>query len=98
MTTVLVIAMLLALAGWAARLWVLAQRAEHLVVLRLDRGTFYLGRQPDGRYLVMNPIRVPGVLAQYEGIRTAERFHAIRGTLARLVRPLRWSRAAVHLH
>ena len=98
MTTVFVIAMLLAVTGWAARLWVLAQRAEHLVVLRLDRGTFYLGRQPDGRYLVMNPIRVPGVLAQFESIRSAERYHAIRALLARLARPLRWSRAAAHLH
>ena len=98
MTSVFSFALLLAVAGWAVRLWVLAQRAEHLVVLRLDRGTFYLGRQPDGRYLVMNPVRVPGVLAQYEAMRTAERYHALRAGLARLARPFRWSRAAAHLH
>lgn len=88
-------ALLLALAGWAARLWVLAQRAEHLVVLRLDRGTFYLGRQPDGRYLTVHGLRVPAVLWQFEVMRTVERYHAVRAAVAR---PFRWSRAAAHLH
>lgn len=98
MISVFAIALLLALAGWTARLWVLAQRAEHLVVLRLDRGTFFLARQPDGRFLVTNPLRVPAVLAQYEAMRTVERYHALRAGLARLARPFRWSRAPAHLH
>ena len=88
-------ALLLALAGWAARLWVLAQRAEHLVVLRLDGGTFLLARQQDRRYLLIHPVRVPAVLWRYEVMLTVERFGAVRAALAR---PFRWSRAAAHLH
>lgn len=95
MTSAFVIALVLAVAGSVARLWVLANRAEHLVVLRLDAGTFLLGRQPDGRYLVIRPLGVPGVLARFEVLRTVARYHAIR---AALVRPLRWTRAAAHLH
>jgi hypothetical protein len=98
MISVFAIALLLALAGWAARLWVLAQRAEHLVVLRLDRGTFYLGRQPDGRLGVMSPVRIPGVLAQYEVIRTVERYQDLRAGVSRLTRPRRLHRAPAHLH
>jgi hypothetical protein len=86
----------LALAGWAARLWVLAQRAEHLVVLRLDRGTtFLLARQPDGRFLLINPLQVPAALARYEAHLTVERWRALRTAVAR---PFRWTRAPAHLH
>lgn len=95
MTSVFVIALVLAVAGWVARLWVVANRTEHLVVLRLDGGTFLLGRQPDGRYLVISPLGVPRVLARFEAQRTADRYHAIR---AAVVRPFRWTRAAAHLH
>lgn len=95
MTSAFVIALVLALAGWTARLWVLAQRAEHLVVLKLDRGTFYLGRQPDGRWVLTHPLAVPAVLARYEVLRTVERYHAVRTALAR---PFRWSRAAAQAH
>jgi hypothetical protein len=85
----------LALAGWAARLWVLVQRAEHLVVLRLDGGTFLLVRQPDGRFLLINPFQVPAALARYEAQLTVERYRAFRAAMAR---PFRWTRAAAHLH
>src|SRR5688500_12282396 len=85
----------LALGGWATRLWVLAQRAEHLVVLRLDGGTFLLARQPDGRFLLINPLRAPAVLARFEVMMTVERYRAVRAALAR---PLRWTRATAHLH
>lgn len=85
----------LALAGWAARLWVLAQRAEHLVVLRLDGGTFLLARQPDGRFLLINPLRAPAALARYEALITAERYRALRAAVGR---PFRWHRAPAHLH
>lgn len=95
MTSAFVIALVLAAAGSVARLWVLANRAEHLVVLRLEAGTFLLGRQPDGRYLVINPLGVPGALARFEVRRTVDRYHAIRAALAR---PHRWTRAAAHLH
>jgi hypothetical protein len=95
MTSAFVIALVLALAGWAARLWILANRAEHLVVLRLDRGTFLLGRQPDGRFLVISPLGVPAVLWRFEVQRTVDRYHAIRTAVAR---PFRWTRAAAHLH
>ena len=95
MTSVFVIALALALAGWTARLWVLANRAEHLVVLRLDAGTFLLGRQPDGRFLVIGALGVPAALARFEVLRTVERYHALRAALAR---PFRWHRAAAQLH
>jgi hypothetical protein len=95
MTSAFVIALVLALAGWTARLWVLANRAEHLVVLRLEAGTFLLDRQPDGRFLVISPLRVPGALARFEVQRTVDRYHAIRTALAR---PFRWTRAAAQLH
>lgn len=95
MTSAFVIALVLALAGWTARLWILANRAEHLVVLRLDRGTFLLGRQPEGRFLVISPFGVPAVLARFEVQRTVDRYHAIRAAFAR---PFRWTRAAAHLH
>jgi hypothetical protein len=95
MTSVFVIALVLAVAGWTARLWVLANRAEHVVVLRLDRGTFVLARQPDRRYLLINPLAVPAALARFEVQRTVDRYHAVRAALAR---PFRWSRAAAHLH
>lgn len=85
----------LALAGWVARLWVLAQRAEHLVVLRLDGGTFLLARQPDGRFLLINPLQAPAVLARYEALLTVERYRAFRAALRR---PFRWHRAPAHLH
>ena len=85
----------LALGGWAARLWFLAQRAEHLVVLRLDGGTFLLARQPEGRYLLINPLQAPAVLLRFEVLLTVERWRAFRAALAR---PFRWSRAAAHLH
>lgn len=85
----------LALAGWAARLWILAQRAEHLVVLRLDGGTFLLARQPDGRFLLINPLQAPAALARYEAHLTAERYRALRTAVAR---PFRWTRAPAHLH
>ncbi len=95
MTSAFVIALVLALAGWVARLWVVANRAEHVVVLRLERDTFLLGRQPDGRYRVIGPLGVPRALAQFEALRTADRYHALR---AAAVRPRRWTRAAAHLH
>ena len=95
MTSAFVIALVLALVGWTVRLWVLANRAEHLVVLRLDAGTFLLGRQPDGRFLLISPLAVPAVLARLEVQRTVDRYHAIRTALAR---PFRWHRAAAHLH
>lgn len=95
MLSAYVIVLALVLAGWTARLWVLTNRAEHLVVLRLDRGTFLLGRQPDGRFLVISALAVPGVLARFEVQRTVERWHALRAAVAR---PFRWSRAAAHLH
>lgn len=95
MISAYVIALALILTGWTARLWVLANRAEHVVVLRLDRGTFLLGRQPDGRFLVISALRVPGVLARFEVQRTVERWHALRAAVAR---PWRWTRAAAHLH
>ena len=84
-----------ALGVWAARLWVLAQRAEQLVVLRLDGGTFLLARQPDGRFVLINPLRAPGVLARFEVMMTVERYRAVRAALAR---PFRWGRPAAHLH
>jgi hypothetical protein len=95
MTSMFVAALVLALVGWAARLWVMAQRAEHLLVLRLEGGTFLLARQPDGRFLLTNPLRVPAVLWRYEVLLTVERYRALRTALAR---PLRWTRAAAHLH
>ena len=88
-------ALLLALAGWAARLWVLAQRAEHLVVLPLDGGTFLLARQHDRRFVLINPLQVPVVLWRYEVLLTVERYRALRAAAAR---PFRWTRAAAHLH
>lgn len=93
MTFVTVLA--LALAGWAARLWILAQRAEHVVVLRLDGGTFLLARQPDGRYLLINPLQAPAALARFEALLTAERYRALRAALGR---PFHWRRAPAHLH
>lgn len=95
MTSLFVTALVLALAGWAARLWMLAGRAEHLVVLRLDGGTFLLARQKDRRFLLINPLQVPLVLWRYEVMMTVERYRALRAALAR---PFRWSRAAAHLH
>lgn len=95
MTSVFVIALALALTGWTVRLWVLANRAEHLVVLRLDAGTFLLGRQPDGRFLLISPLGVPRALARFEVQRTVDRYHAFRTALAR---PFRWHRAPAHLH
>ena len=95
MTSMFVGALVLALAGWAARLWVAAERAEHLLVLRLEGGTFLLARQPDGRFLLIHPLRVPAVLWRYEVLLTVERFRALRTALAR---PLRWTRATAHLH
>ena len=95
MTSAFVLALVLAVVGWTARLWVLANRAEHVVVLRLDAGTFLLDRQPDGRFLLISPLRVPGALARFEVQRTVDRYHALRAALAR---PYRWSRAAAHLH
>ena len=96
MTSLFVTALVLALAGWAARLWIMAQRAEHLVVLRLDGGTFLLARQPDHRFLLINPLRVPAVLWRYEVHLTVERWHALRAAVAR---PFRWTRRApAHLH
>jgi len=95
MTSAFVIALALALVGWTARLWVLVNRAEDLVVLRLERGTFLLGRQPDGRFLLISPVSVPGILARFEVRRTVERWHALRTAVAR---PFRWTRAAAHLH
>jgi hypothetical protein len=85
----------LALTGWAARLWILAQRAEHLVVLRLDGGTFLLARQPDGRFLLINPLQAPAVLARYEALITVERYRSVRAAVGR---PFRWHRAPAHLH
>ncbi len=95
MSTLFVAAFALALVGWAARLWIMAQRAEHLVVLPLDGGTFLLARQPDRRFLLINPLQVPAVLWRYEVLLTVERYRALRTALAR---PLRWTRAAAHLH
>lgn len=95
MTSMLVGALVLALAAWAARLWLLAQRAEHLVVLRLEACTFLLARQSDGRFLLINPLLVPAVLWRYEVLLTVERYRALRTAL---VRPLRWTRAAAPLH
>lgn len=95
MTSAFVIALVTAVVGWTAWLWVVANRAEHLVVLRLDAGTFLLHRQQDGRFLVISPLRVPAVLARFEVQRTVDRYHAIRTALAR---PFRWHRAAAHLH
>jgi hypothetical protein len=95
MSAAMVIALVLAVAGWTARLWVLASRAEELVVLRLDRGTFLLGRQPDGRFEIISPVRVPGMLARFEARRTVDRWHALKAAVAR---PFHWTRAAAHLH
>lgn len=96
MTSLFVTALVLALAGWAARLWIMAQRTEHLVVLRLDRGTFLLARQPDRRFLLVNPLEVPAVLLRYEVQLTVERWRALRAAAAR---PFRWTRRApAHLH
>lgn len=95
MTAAIVIALVLALSGWTARLWVLANRAEHVVVLRLERGTFVLARQQDRRYLLVGPVGVPAALARFEVLRTVERWHALRAAVAR---PFRWHRAAAHLH
>jgi hypothetical protein len=95
MTSIVVGSLVLALAGWAARLWIVAERAEHLLVLRLERGTFLLARQRDGRFLLINPLRVPAVLWRYEVLLTVERYRALRTALAR---PLRWTRATAHLH
>ena len=95
MTAAFGIALVLALAGWTARLWVLANRAEHVVVLRLDRGTFFLARQEDRRYLLIGPAGVPAALARFEVQRTVDRWHALRAAVAR---PFRWHRAAAHLH
>jgi hypothetical protein len=95
MTSMFVGSLVLALAGWAARLWILAERAEHLLVLRLDGGTFLLARQRDGRFLLINPFQVPAVLWRYEVLLTVERYRALRTARAR---PLRWTRAAAHLH
>lgn len=95
MTSMFVGALVLALAVWTLRLWVLAQRAEHLVVLRLQAGTFLLARQSDGRFLLINPLLVPAVLWRYDVLLTVERCRALRTALAR---PLRWTRAAAHLH
>ncbi|WP_420125396.1 hypothetical protein [Longimicrobium sp.] len=95
MTSMFVGALVLALAGWAMRLWLLAQRAEHLVVLRLQAGTFLLARQPEGRFVLVNPLLVPAVLWRYEVLLTVERYRALRTALAR---PLRWTRATAHLH
>lgn len=95
MASMFVGAMVLALAGWATRLWVAAERAEHLLVLRLEGGTFLLARQRDGRFLLINPLRVPAVLWRYEVLLTVERYRAVRTALAR---PLRWTRATAHLH
>lgn len=95
MSTLFVAVFALALVGWAARLWHMAERAERLVVLRLDGGTFLLARQPDGRYLLIHPVHVPAVLARYEAQLTVERWRALRAAVAR---PFRWSRAAAQVH
>ena len=95
MTSMFVSALALALVGWAARLWIMAQRAEHLVVLPLDGGTFLLARQPDRRFLLINPLQVPAVLWRFEVLLTVERYRALRTALAR---PLRWTRATAPLH
>ena len=95
MSTLFVAAFALALVGWAARLWHMADRAEHLVLLRLEGGTFLLARQPDGRFLLIHPLQVPAVLARFEAQLTVERWRALRATLAR---PFRWSRTAAQLH
>ena len=94
MTSAFVIALAVTLAGWTARLWVLANRAEHLVVLRLEAGTFLLSRQPDGRFLLISSLGVPAALARFEAQRTLDRYHAVRAALA----PFRWHRAPAHLH
>lgn len=95
MTSLFVAALVLALAGWAARLWMLAERAEHLVVLRLQGGTFLLARQPDRRFGLINPLQLPAVLWQFEVLLTVERYRSLRAALAR---PFRWSRATASLH
>jgi hypothetical protein len=89
------IALALVLAAWTARLWTLANRAEHVVVLRLERGTFLLARQPDGRFLLIHPANVPAALARFEARRTVDRWHALRAAVAR---PFAWKRAAAQLH
>lgn len=95
MTYVFVAAFVLALSAWTARLWVLANRAEHVVVLRLERGTFVLGRQADGRFRVVGARGVPAALARFEARRTVERWNALRAAVAR---PFRWHRAAAQMH
>lgn len=95
MTALFVAALLLAVAGWAAHLWLRVQRSEYLVVLRLDGGTFLLARQPDRRYRVVSLVQVVPVLARFEARVTAERYRALRAAVAR---PFRWTRAAAHLH
>jgi hypothetical protein len=87
--------MVLTLAVWAGHLWMAAQRAEHLVVLGLDGGTFLLARQRDGRFRVINPLQVPAVLWRYEVRLTVDRYRALRAATAR---PFRWTRAPAHLH
>lgn len=95
MTYVFVMAFALALSAWTVRLWVLANRAEQVVVLRLERGTFVLGRQADGRYRVVGVRGVPAALARFEAHRTVERWHALRAAAGR---PFRWHRAAAQMH
>lgn len=98
MTMLFVGVMALAVAAWAARLWVLAQRAEHLVVLRLEAGTFLLARQPEGRYLLVNnPLWVPVELARFQILAVVERFRAVRAARTARARPFRVRRAAVQL-
>ncbi|HEU0016555.1 MAG TPA: hypothetical protein VFQ45_22935 [Longimicrobium sp.] len=84
-------ALLLLLFGWLAAA---AQRNEHLIVLRIhSRGTFFLARQPDGRFRTIHPLRAPLEVARFAGMRTAAGWMGVRAALAR---PWRWRRVGVH--
>lgn len=93
MIAAFVIALVLALAGGMARLWVLAIREEHLMVLQLEAGSFLLERQHDGRFALIHPLTVPVALARFELRRTLDRYQNV---LTPLARP--WHRVAAHLH
>ena len=93
MIAAFVIALVLALTGWMARLWVLAIREEHLMVLELEAGSFLLERQRDGRFALVHPLALPLALARFELRRMLDRY---AGCLTPLARP--WHRVAAHLH
>src|SRR5687767_13245105 len=93
MMIMIAFAMLATLAALAAAAWILATRAEHLVVLRVDgRATFLLAKQADGRFAVVHPVEVPLALARFVAAGTALRVRAPRAAVA--AKPMRFSRLA----